>query len=98
MINTKDIKEGHLQVSIKDKQDTELVHNKLLPQYSEYKHVFSKTALDKFPLDQSYNHKIKLTANNNLIKSLLWNQTADKLRATKKYLIKHLGKKFILAS
>ena len=33
---------------------------------------------------------------NNLIKTLLWNQTIEELKTIKKYLIENLGKGFIL--
>ena len=55
-----------------------------------------KAASNEFLLLYSYDYKIELTTKNNLIKTLLWNQTIEELKTIKKYLIENLSKGFIL--
>jgi len=60
--------------------------------------MFSKKVSDQLLSHCFYNHYIKLTEKNSLDYSLLYKQSAEELEATKKYLIKNLGKGFIVFS
>jgi hypothetical protein len=57
--------------------------------------VFSKSKLNKLPLHQLYNHKIKLKGDNTLRYSLLYKITTAELKTVKEYLINNLDKVFV---
>ena len=98
MISQKELETGQQEAQAKNQEDAELVR-KLLPlQYKGFEDAFSKAASDAFPPSRSYDHHIELTVENNLRRTPLWNQSIEELKATKKYLVEHLGKGFILAS
>ena len=78
----------------------ELVKQKLPHQYWKFKNVFFKTASNILPLYQLYDHKIKIKQGkeNTFSFNPLYQQFIAELKATKQYLIKHLGKGFIKPS
>jgi hypothetical protein len=98
MISQKELEAGQQEAQLEHQVDAELVRQLLPAQYKEFADVFSKAASDAFPPSRSYDHHIELTAENNLRRTPLWNQSIEELKATKKYLVEHLGKGFISAS
>jgi len=58
--------------------------------------VFSKEASNQLSPYYFYNYCVELTEKNSLDYSPLYKQSAEKLKATKKYLIKNLNKSFII--
>jgi hypothetical protein len=78
-----------------EESDEELV-KRLLPTYlASHRDAFSKAASDTLPPHRTYDHKIQLEANNSLGYSPLYQQSTDKLKATKQYLMDNLNKGFI---
>jgi len=75
----------------------ELIEQKLPCQYWKFKNVFSKAASDILLPHWLYNYKIEIkqSKKNTLSFNPLYQQFIAKLKATKQYLIKHLGKGFI---
>ena len=77
----------------------EIIDLKLLVQYKAFRDIFSKAAADKLPLYCIYNYKIKLEDSSESLKfCLLYQQTTEKLLATKKYITEYLSKSFIESS
>ena len=78
----------------------ELVEQKLPRQYWKFKDVFSKAASNILLPHQLYDHKIEIEQGkeNTFSFSPLYQQSIAELKATKQYLIKHLGKGFIKSS
>jgi len=75
----------------------ELVEQKLLCQYWKFKDIFSKAASDILLSHWLYDYKIEIEQGkeNTLSFSPLYQQSIAELKATKQYLIEHLGKGFI---
>jgi hypothetical protein len=85
-------------LAIKDQETVDLIRTKLLAAYRDFIDVFSKAGLDILPPHYLYDHKIYLESNVLLSYSPLYNQSIDKLRITKQYLVDNLGKGFIVLS
>jgi hypothetical protein len=64
-------------------------------QYAQFADVALKRASDTLPPNRSYNHKIKLTASNDLCPSPLYKMSTEELKIVKQYLINNLDKDFI---
>jgi hypothetical protein len=64
-------------------------------QYAQFADVTLKKASDTLPPNHLYNHKIKLTAFNNLRPSPLYKMFTEELKIVKQYLINNLDKDFI---
>jgi len=60
--------------------------------------MFFKKVSDQLSLYYFYNYCVELTEKNSLGYSPLYKQSAEKLKAIKKYLIKNLNKSFIIFS
>ena len=75
----------------------ELVDQKLLYQYKEFKDIFFKAAFNTFPFYQPYDYKIKIKPDkeNTLSFSPLSQQFTVELQATKQYIVENLYKGFI---
>jgi len=74
------------------------IDEKLLAYLQEYRSVFSKAASDELPPHRSYDHKIELESNAQLLYSPLYSQSTEELRLIKEYLTENLDKGFIEAS
>jgi hypothetical protein len=67
-------------------------------QYAQFADVVLKRAFNTLLPNCLYNHKIKLTASNNLCPSLLYKMSTEELKIMKQYLINNLNKDFIKSS
>ncbi len=76
----------------------EQVKIKLLSEYHDYLNVFDQAMIDQLLLHRFYDHKIELIDEETLSRSRLYQMFNHKLQKIKKYLIKHLNKKFIFFS
>ncbi len=68
---------------------------KLFFEYHNYLNVFNQAMINQLSLHHFYNHKIELIDEEILSRSKLYQMFDHKLQKIKKYLIKHLNKKFI---
>ena len=83
----------------KYRSNDELIDAKLPPQYFEFRELFSREASDQIPEHRTnVDHKIELTAENNLTIEPLRRLTDDQLTEVKKYILENLHKGFIEAS
>jgi len=72
---------------------------RLLPkEYAAYLDVFSKAASNILPPHRTYDHQIRLEAENTIGYHPLYRQSTEELKATKQYLLDNLDKGFIEAS
>jgi hypothetical protein len=71
---------------------------KLLSEYHDYLDVFDRAMIDQLSSHCFYDHKIKLTDEETLSRSRLYQMFNHKLQKIKKYLINHLNKEFIFFS
>ena len=67
-------------------------------EYTIYKDIASKNALDMLPLYRLYNYKIELEEETELITSLFYKIILEEFEVIKQYLIDNLDKGFIKAS
>ncbi len=67
-------------------------------QYHDWLDVFSKQASDTLSPHRPYDHKIELTADNNLGYSPLYKYSAEELQTAKQYILENLHKGFIAPS
>ncbi len=71
---------------------------KLFSEYHDYLDVFNWTMINQLSFHHFYDHKIELINKRILSWSRLYQMFNHKLQKIKKYLIKHLNKKFIFSS
>ncbi len=71
---------------------------KLLSEYHEYLDIFDQAMINQLSLHHFYDHKIELIDEEMFSRSRLYQMFDHKLQKIKKYLIKHLNKKFIFFS
>ncbi len=71
---------------------------KLFSEYHDYLDIFDRVMIDQLSSHYIYNHKIELINEKMLSRSRLYQMFNHKLQKIKKYLIKHLNKKFIFFS
>ncbi len=71
---------------------------KLFSEYHDYLNVFDWAMIDQLSLHHFYDHKIELNHEETFLRSKLYQMFNHKLQKIKKYLIKHLNKKFIFFS
>ncbi len=76
----------------------EQVKVKLFSEYHDYLDIFDRAIIDQLSLHDFYDHKIELINERMLSWSRLYQMFNHKLQKIKKYLIKHLNKKFIFFS
>lgn len=81
-----------------DAETSDLIDQKLPPQYEPYRDVFSKVASNQLPPHRSYDHKIQLEEELPNHFSPLYRQSTTELEATKQYLLDNLNKGFIVNS
>ncbi len=71
---------------------------KLLSEYYDYLNMFNRTIINQLSSHRFYDHKIELIDERTSSRSRLYQMFDHKLQKIKKYLIKHLNKKFIFSS
>jgi len=71
---------------------------KLLSEYHDYLDIFDQAMINQLSLHHFYDHKIELIDEEMFSRSRLYQMFDHKLQKIKKYLIKHLNKKFIFFS
>ncbi len=71
---------------------------KLFSKYHDYLNVFNRTMINQLSSHRFYDHKIELINEKIFFWSRLYQMFNHKLQKIKKYLIKHLNKKFIFSS
>ncbi len=71
---------------------------KLFSEYHDYLDVFDRAMINQLSLHHFYDHKIELIDKEMFLRSRLYQMFDHKLQKIKKYLIKHLNKKFIFFS
>ncbi len=71
---------------------------KLFSEYHDYLDVFDRAMIDQLSSHCIYDHKIELIDKKMFLRSKLYQMFNHKLQKIKKYLIKHLNKKFIFFS
>ncbi len=71
---------------------------KLLSEYHDYLDIFDRAMINQLSLHHFYDHKIELIDEEMFSRSRLYQMFDHKLQKIKKYLIKHLNKKFIFFS
>ena len=71
---------------------------KLLLEYHDYLNMFNRVMINQLSSHHFYDHKIKLINEEIFSQSRLYQMFNYKLQKIKKYLIKHLNKKFIFFS
>ncbi len=76
----------------------EQVKIKLLSEYHDYLDVFDQAMINQLSSHCIYDHKIELINEKTSSRSKLYQMFNHKLQKIKKYLIKHLNKKFIFFS
>jgi len=76
----------------------EQVKTKLFSEYHDYLDIFDRAMVDQLSSHRFYDHKIELIDEETLSRSRLYQMFNHKLQKIKKYLIKHLNKKFIFFS
>jgi transposase InsO family protein len=81
-----------------DIETEQLIRLRLPKLYDLFRDAFSKIASDKLPPHRPYDHKIQLEAPLPSHFSPLYRQSAEELKAVKKYLLEHLSKGFIAHS
>jgi len=76
----------------------EQVKIKLFSEYHDYLDIFDRAMINQLSFHHFYDHKIELIDEEMLSRSRLYQMFNHKLQKIKKYLIKHLNKKFIFFS
>jgi len=71
---------------------------KFLFKYHDYLDIFDRAMINQLSLHHFYDHKIELIDEEMFLRSKLYQMFNHKLQKIKKYLIKHLNKKFIFFS
>src|SRR5438034_5090002 len=71
---------------------------KVLKKYYKFLDIFFQKEADKLPKHHSYNYKIELEFEKQLLFKSIYKMSFDKLKYLQKYLNKHLIKDFIKAS
>ena len=95
LIEEKEIKAIWDNLAQEELSNKELIKQKLLYQFSNYKDIFSKAKSNILPLHHLYNLKIELEGNPNLGYSPLRHHMLEELQACKQYLVENLSKGFI---
>ena len=95
LIEEKEIKAIWDNLAQEELSNKELIEQKLLHQFSNYKDIFSKAESNILPLHHLYNLKIELKGNPNLGYSLLRYYMLEELQVYKQYLVENLSKGFI---